>query len=178
MPTTWTGYPEPWRDAVGEVWVSPLPSPLHEAQAVAAEVAPLGARTRTPPVGEHGAIGAITWEVLGPIPATGAAAPDAGAVGSPESATENDASLVIRLTVAGVRILLTGDVEPVAAGEDLGQRRRPVGRHPEGAASRVGPPEPGLHRRRRSRVAVAMRAPAMTTDIRRRGRWACCSRWA
>ena len=107
---------------VGEVWVSPLVSPPEEAEVVGRWAATLGAGIRSPPVGERGSLGELRWEVLGP---RGVAGPAPAAPGNAESATENDASLVLRVEVAGVRILLTGDVEPdgqlrmLRAGADL-----------------------------------------------------------
>lgn len=106
---------------VGEVWVSPLPSPAPEVERVRALAAEAGAAVRVPVVGTSGSVGAAHWELLGPTGATG------GGVGAEEgeSSAENDSSLVLRLTVDGTRILLTGDVEPagqraiLATGVDL-----------------------------------------------------------
>ena len=73
----------------------------------------------TPAVGAAGSVGDLGWQVLGPRAGTAdeVAAED-------ESGRQNDASLVV-MTVAGVRVLLSGDVERpgheaiVAAGSDL-----------------------------------------------------------
>lgn len=113
------------RRSVGEVWVSPLASPAPEAVQVRSLAADAGARVRTPEVGSSGALGPLTWEVLGPVDGSGPAATGTPPTGDGESAAENDASLVLRLHVDGVRILLTGDVEPsgqraiLASGADL-----------------------------------------------------------
>lgn len=103
---------------VAEIWICPLPSPAYEAAAVAGLAASRRVPVRTPTVGSRVAVGGATLEVLGP---------SAGWpwVEDSESATQNDASLVILVQVAGLRVLLTGDVEPpgqaalLAAGTDL-----------------------------------------------------------
>ena len=106
---------------VGEVWVSPIASPAPEAARVASLVAEAGATVRVPTTGASGAVGAVAWEVLGPVPTHGGGTNP----GEGESSAENDSSLVLRLTVAGTRVLLTGDVEPagqraiLATGADL-----------------------------------------------------------
>ncbi len=96
--------------SVGEIWVSPLPSPPAEAAAVEALADALGVTVRSPPAGEQGILGRLSWEILGPV---GAERAD-GLTSDPESAVENDASLVLRVHVDGVRLLLTGDAEPGA----------------------------------------------------------------
>lgn len=98
---------------VGEIWVSPLASPAREAASLRAQAADLGVPMRSPPVGEHGHVGPVRWEVLGPVLGP---VPDvaSGDVGAAESSAENDASLVLRLEVGRVRLLLTGDAEPEA----------------------------------------------------------------
>lgn len=111
------------RRRVGQIWTSPYASPPAEAATVQHLATAAGVPVQSPPAGSSGAVGELTWEVLGPLrpPPTG---PAFGG-GSAESPAENDASLVLRITVAGVRILLTGDVEPagqqalVRAGTDL-----------------------------------------------------------
>ncbi|MGO1973667.1 MAG: ComEC/Rec2 family competence protein [Propionibacteriaceae bacterium] len=105
----------------GEVWVSPVASPVPEAERVTALAAEAGAAVRVPAVGASGSVGAVEWEVLGPVAASGGGTE----AGEGESSAENDSSLVLRLTVDGTRILLTGDVEPagqraiLASGADL-----------------------------------------------------------
>jgi competence protein ComEC len=76
-----------------------------------------GVPVRVPAMGERLQVGEVGGTVLGPVVAQNSA--------EAESAEQNDASLVVMVTVAGVRILLTGDVEPpgqealVANGGDL-----------------------------------------------------------
>jgi len=104
---------------VGEIWVSPFASPAPEADQLRAAAAAHRIPVRVPPVGETGQLGEAGWRVLGPV-----GEHTAGPLPA-ESAEENDASLVLMVTVRGVRILLTGDVEPpgqqaiVATGADL-----------------------------------------------------------
>ena len=105
---------------VGQVWVCPLASPASWAARVRAAAAARGVPVLTPPVGAAGSAGRVGWQVLGPL-----AGPAGEVAAEDESGAENDASLVLMMTVAGVRVLLTGDVEPpgqeaiVAAGADL-----------------------------------------------------------
>ncbi|MDO9379766.1 MAG: ComEC/Rec2 family competence protein [Nocardioidaceae bacterium] len=66
-----------------------------------------GVPTRVVADGSRGQVGDVRWVVLGP---SSTAAVDATGEGS----AANDASLVLLAEVRGVRILLTGDVEPVA----------------------------------------------------------------
>ncbi len=102
---------------VGEIWVSPLASPAEGASSVRTLGESLGVPVRSPPMGERGSVGPLTWEVLGPVPSpTSGPAPSVGTPGvdgqDHESAAENDASLVLRVQVGRVRLLLTGDAEP------------------------------------------------------------------
>jgi len=103
---------------VAEIWVSPLASPEYEAAAVGRLAADRRIPVRTPAVGSQGSVGAASLVVIGPS----AGRPLAD---DSESATQNDASLVIMVSIRGLRLLLTGDVEPpgqeaiLAAGADL-----------------------------------------------------------
>jgi len=105
---------------VGQVWVCPLESPGPGAARVHAAAAARGVPVSTPAVGTTGTVGDVGWEVLGPR-----AGPAADVAAEDESGRQNDASLVVMMTVAGLRVLLSGDVEPpgqeaiVAAGSDL-----------------------------------------------------------
>ncbi|WP_235532646.1 ComEC/Rec2 family competence protein [Nocardioides sp. Root140] len=82
---------------VGAVLVSGLPEPEERFAAVQAET---DGRIRTPAYGEVQQIGDVRMQVIGPVPGTLLA-------GDP-----NNASLVVLAEIRGVRILLTGDVEP------------------------------------------------------------------
>jgi competence protein ComEC len=107
---------------IGRIWVSPLASPSGGAATVRHLAAERGIPVEVPTIGSTGQVGPTSWSVLGPrLPVAASADPDPGA----ESETENDASLVVMMAVAGIRVLFTGDVEPpgqaalVAAGLDL-----------------------------------------------------------
>jgi competence protein ComEC len=90
---------------VGEIWISPLASPANEAITVQHHAAQTGIPVRVPMVGSQGTVGDASWLILGPA----ALRP---AMGDSESAEQNDSSLVLAIEVAGIRLLLTGDVEP------------------------------------------------------------------
>ena len=140
---------------VGEVWVSPLASPAGEAAQVAAEAQRRGVPVRVPAVGETGRAGETDWLVLGPV-GEHRSGPEGE---SQESAEENDSSLVLMVTVRGVRILVTGDVEPagqqaiLAAGADL---RADVLKLPHHGSGRQ---EPAFVAATQARVAVASAGP-------------------
>ena len=57
----------------------------------------------SPGVGVRATVGELGLEVIGPVTRPGPA---------PDSPEENDSSLVLLVTAPGVRILLTGDLEP------------------------------------------------------------------
>ena len=107
---------------VGQMWVSPLASPAGEVRAAQAlarrERVPVGAPTS----GTRARVGDVALTVLGPVTAAGPATTRAG---EGEQSEENDASLVLMAEVGGLRVLLTGDVEPAGqrallrAGADL-----------------------------------------------------------
>ncbi|MFP5283485.1 MAG: ComEC/Rec2 family competence protein, partial [Actinomycetes bacterium] len=115
---------------VGQMWVSPYAFPAQEALAAQRLAAAEGVAVRAPVAGEHGVVGEVTVEVLGPRsvpePSLGLDGAPRHPETGPESGAENDASLVVRATAGGVRILLTGDIEPsaqavlLASGVDLG----------------------------------------------------------
>jgi competence protein ComEC len=86
--------------AVGEVLVSPLPSPAYGAGLVERAVREAGVRVRVPASGETVTVGGVRWQLLGPERAVG---------DSP-----NDSSLVMLAVVQGITVMLAGDVEPPA----------------------------------------------------------------
>ena len=96
--------------SVGEVVTSPLREPGSGVAEVARWTAAAGIPVRTPPVGERAEVGPLRWTVLSPAHLL--------------SDSPNDSSLVLLVETRGIRILLTGDVEPpsqeVLEGEDLG----------------------------------------------------------
>jgi competence protein ComEC len=100
------------RRRVAEIWISPLASPDYEAAAVQRLAADNRVPVRTAAVGSQGSVGAASLVVIGP------------SAGRPvtedsESATQNDSSLVIMVSIRGLRLLLTGDVEPPGQGAIL-----------------------------------------------------------
>jgi competence protein ComEC len=105
--------------AVGEILVSPLAEPAAGSAEVQRLAAAAGVPVRVGGAGQVRAFGSSRFEVVWPRPAgTGWPAPvDAGdpaGGGSSEGSGPNNASLVLLATVNGVRILLTGDIEPPA----------------------------------------------------------------
>ncbi len=89
---------------VSRLWVSPLASPSGEAASVRELATQRGALVEVPEVDTAATVGAVTLRVLGPLAPQGS--------DDDQSATENDASLVLVADVDGLRVLLTGDVEP------------------------------------------------------------------
>lgn len=132
---------------VQQVWVSPLAEPAAEAAAVRAGALAEGAVVRVPGPGTRVRVGQVVLTVLGPLPPRGSEA-DA-------SAAENDASVVLGADVAGLSVLLTGDVEPpgqralLAAGLDL---RASVLKVPHHGSARQ---EPAFFAATGARLAVA-----------------------
>ena len=102
---------------VGRLWVSPRASPTAEAAAARRLAAGQGIPVDVPTPGTRASVGPVGLHVLGPLAPLGTD-PD-------DSAAENDASLVMLAEVDGLRVLLTGDVEPpgqralLRAGVDL-----------------------------------------------------------
>jgi competence protein ComEC len=96
---------------VGLVQVGPIDEPVEQRERVEQWVARAGVPLSRPGLGEVRAAGSARWTVLAP------ARTYRGTRSDP-----NNASLVLRAEVDGVRILLTGDVEPEAQA-DLVERR-------------------------------------------------------
>lgn len=87
---------------VGEVDVTSMIDPPEGAEFVAAT---LGAAPVVAPHGLTRTIGDVTLQTLWPLP-------DAPTTGTGDGSEANDASVVLLAEVRGVRILLTGDLEP------------------------------------------------------------------
>jgi competence protein ComEC len=101
---------------VGQMWVGPRGSPATTtlAAVLRREAAQRGIAVGAPPAGTRASVGEAVLLVLGPV--AHYAAPEPNASSTPEegeSSKENDSSLVIMVEVAGLRLLLTGDVEPL-----------------------------------------------------------------
>ncbi len=124
---------------VGAVWESPLAATLPEGARVRELAEARGIPVHVPAPGMEVTIGESRLRVLGPA---GSAAPVLLTSAEGESSAENDASLVLVASVRGLRILLTGDVEPtgqqaiLATGADL---RSDVLKLPHHGSSRQDP---------------------------------------
>lgn len=96
--------------SVGEVEIGALSTPADQFGAVLTWAAAQGVPVRRAVYGEQRRLGRLTWRVVapepsGPLPASGA---------GEDSDDENNASLVLLVGYAGLRLLLTGDIEPEA----------------------------------------------------------------
>lgn len=94
------------RRRVTEIDTSPLGEPADRVTDVLALARKHHIAVRQPPAGEERSVGSVRWRVLAPIRGEGFPGDDGSA--------PNNASLVLLAEVAGIRILLTGDVEPPA----------------------------------------------------------------
>jgi competence protein ComEC len=88
---------------VGAVEVTGLREPASGAEAVDRWAAAAGIPVRVPSYGETRTVGPLRWQVISPA--------TAGPIRS-EGSVANNASLVLLVSVRGVRILAAGDVEP------------------------------------------------------------------
>lgn len=99
----------------GEVVVSPLAEPVAGAELVAGVSAAHGLALRVAAYGEPRRVGEVTLQPVWPLPGAAAPAPATGnAEVDGEGSAANDASVVLLAEVGGLRVLLTGDVEPPA----------------------------------------------------------------
>ncbi|HEY6812877.1 MAG TPA: ComEC/Rec2 family competence protein [Propionibacteriaceae bacterium] len=102
---------------VGQVWVSPLAPPGPLAARVRQQAVQSGIPLNAPLPGTRASVGEAELQVIGPV--------NHALVDQDESSRQNDSSLVIMVKTAGLRLLLTGDVEPpgqqaiLSAGVDL-----------------------------------------------------------
>jgi competence protein ComEC len=102
---------------VGQLWVSPLVPSGPLAAIVQQQAKQRGIPMDGPLPGTRATVGEAELQVLGPV--------NHVAAGRDESSKENDSSLVIMVKLSGLRLLLTGDVEPpgqraiLSAGLDL-----------------------------------------------------------
>ncbi|MGI8646353.1 MAG: ComEC/Rec2 family competence protein [Nocardioides sp.] len=92
--------------SVGEVLVTSVADPAEGAADVAAAAAEAGVPVRVPTYGETRAAGPATVQVLWP--------PADPARVAAEGSVANNSSLVLLVEVAGLRVLLAGDIEPEA----------------------------------------------------------------
>ncbi|MDQ4086287.1 MAG: MBL fold metallo-hydrolase [Actinomycetota bacterium] len=96
--------------AVTEVEVGPLDTPVDQLRSVLAWAARERVLVRRAVYGERRHLGRLFWQVIAPdshrpLPRT---------ADGDESGDENNASLVLLVRYAGLRLLLTGDIEPEA----------------------------------------------------------------
>jgi competence protein ComEC len=140
---------------VGQMWVSPLASPTILATLIRREAVQRGIPVSVPPAGTRANVGEAVLLVLGPVDDVAAESDASATPEEGESSKENDSSLVIMVEVAGLRLLLTGDVEPpgqqaiLGAGADL---RADVLKLPHHGSARQNPE---FIAATRARVAIA-----------------------
>jgi competence protein ComEC len=121
---------------VGRVIVSPMASPVATAKAIAAELAERGIPVSVAVPGQEFMVGDARWQTVAADAEVGAGV-DAG-----ESSAENNSSIVGRVSVPGLSVLVTGDIEPegqatiLAAGGDV---RATVLKVPHHGSSRQDP---------------------------------------
>jgi competence protein ComEC len=91
-----------------EVVVTAFADPVSGAESVVRWAEAAGVPVRVPAYGEVRRLGSLTWQVVGPSGrfATGAAVS--------KGSSANNASVAMLVEVEGIRILLTGDMEPEA----------------------------------------------------------------
>jgi competence protein ComEC len=89
---------------VGQLWLSPLAPPGPLAAMITSRAGRQRIPVDAPQTGTRARVGEVELQVLGPVEHV---APD-----QDESSKQNDGSLVIMVEVAGLGLLLTGDVEP------------------------------------------------------------------
>jgi competence protein ComEC len=93
---------------VTEVDVTATEDPPYGAREVRRWTSRAHVRERVPAYGEVRRVGDLTWQVVGPV---GAAA---SASHGEEGSVANNASLVLLVQTRGVRLLMSGDMEPEA----------------------------------------------------------------
>ncbi|MEV0794316.1 ComEC/Rec2 family competence protein [Kribbella sp. NPDC050459] len=111
---------------VDEIEVTPYFSPRAEYDRVVALAAMHGVAVRTVTFHERRAAGQVSWTTLWPARVPSLPAPGtSSATPTDEGSPENNASIAMMAVVGGLRILLTGDLEPesqravLATGADL-----------------------------------------------------------
>jgi len=93
---------------VGEVEVTSTEDPPGGAREVRRWTTAAHVPERVPPLGEVRRVGDLTWQVVGPVQ------PPFSAGHGEEGSVANNASLVLLVRTHGVRILMSGDMEPEA----------------------------------------------------------------
>ncbi len=121
---------------VGELDVTATEDPAYGAEEVRRWAAAARVPVRVPAYGEVRRVGDVTWQVVGPV-ATGVD----GHHGE-EGSAANNASLVLLVEVRGVRLLLSGDMEPEAQQRLHASLPGAAGGRAQGAAPRQPLPGP------------------------------------
>jgi competence protein ComEC len=93
---------------VGEIDVTATEDPAYGAAEVHRWADAARVPVRVPAYGEVRRVGQLTWQVVGPVSAA------AGGEHGEEGSAANNASLVLLVEVRGVRVLMSGDMEPEA----------------------------------------------------------------
>jgi competence protein ComEC len=93
---------------VGEVDVTATEDPAYGAVEVRRWAGAAHVPVRVPAYGEVRRVGDLTWQVIGPVSAV------SGGGHGEEGSVANNASLVLLVEVRGVRLLMSGDMEPEA----------------------------------------------------------------
>jgi competence protein ComEC len=132
---------------IGQLWLSPLAPAGPLTAMISHQAAHEGIPMNAPLPGTRASVGEAELQVLGPV--------DHLAVDQDESSKQNDSSLVIMVKVSGLRLLLTGDVEPpgqqaiLATGVDLRADVLKIPHH--GSAQQ----DPAFFAATRARLAIA-----------------------
>jgi len=101
--------------SVGEVQIGPYDEPSAELARVSGWTRDAAVPLTRAVAGERGRLGPLSWEVLWPV-----------RIIQGEGSTPNNASLVLLAARAGVRMLLTGDIEPAGQRALLARGTVPV----------------------------------------------------
>jgi competence protein ComEC len=96
------------RSRVGEIEVTGTEDPAYGAEEVHRWAAAAGVPVRVPAYGEVRRVGALTWQLIGPVGAS------LNGAHAEEGSVPNNASLVLLVSTHGIRILMSGDMEPEA----------------------------------------------------------------
>jgi competence protein ComEC len=132
---------------IGQLWLSPLAPPTPLTAMIRSRAAQQRIPLNAPLPGTRASVGEASLLVLGPVEHV---APE-----QDESSKQNDGSLVIMVEVAGLRLLLTGDVEPpgqhaiLGTGADLRADVLKIPHH--GSAQQ----DPGFFAATHARLAIA-----------------------
>ena len=94
--------------SVGEVDVTATREPPYGAEEVDRWATAAHVPVRVPALGETRRVGPLTWQVIGPVRQV----TETG--GAEEGSVANDSSLVLLVETRGIRILMSGDMEPQA----------------------------------------------------------------